>query len=294
MTTGTGDVEPSQVMLVTGMSGAGKSSALKMLEDLGWEVVDNVPQSMLGMLITLEESDESRPPLAIGINSRTRGFDPAELIEHLDRFRDRIGHAATLCFFDADGEVLQRRFTETRRRHPLADDRSVMDGIRHERQLLSRLRDRASQLIDTSDVSLPELRELLKTRFSPSRPPGLQVFVTSFSFKRGLPREADLVFDVRFLRNPYYEADLREMSGADLPVQDFIQTDPAWPEFRERIEGLLGFLTPRYGREGKSYLTVAFGCTGGRHRSVFSAELFGERLRAEGHHVTVRHRDLRQ
>ena len=284
-----------QVMLVTGMSGAGKSSALKILEDLGWEVVDNLPQSMLDVLLHLEHPDQGtgEPPLAVGIDTRTRGFDPFQLIEHFERLRAAIGRAATLCFFDSDADVLQRRFTETRRRHPLAADRTVMDGIRHERQMLTELRDRASHLLDTSDLSLPELRQMLETRFSPDRPSGLQVFVTSFSFKRGLPRDADLVFDVRFLRNPYYDLNLREMTGIDPVIQEYIAQDPAWAEFRDRIGSLLSFLTPRYGREGKSYLTIAFGRTGGRHRSVFSAELFGESLRGEGHHVTVRHRDLR-
>ncbi len=287
---------PRRVLLVTGMSGAGKSTGLKMLEDLGWEVVDNLPQSMLEGLLNLGDAnpDIEQLPLAVGIDTRTRGFNPDTLADHVDQLRVRLGTSSGLCFFDADADVLQRRFTETRRRHPLAADRTVMDGIRHERQLLADLRDQADQIIDTSDLSLPELRDQLRTRFSPVRSAGLQVHVTSFSFKRGLPRDADLVFDVRFLKNPYYDPELRHQTGLDEPVRAHIRTDPGWAAFRERIEDLLAFLTPRYGHEGKSYLTIAFGCTGGRHRSVYSAELFGTCLRNAGHHVTVRHRDLQR
>lgn len=281
-----------RILLLTGMSGAGKSSALKMLEDMGWEVVDNLPLTLLDALVELEPDAVETLPLAVGIDTRTRGFNGDLVARHLARLQGVSGIQARLCFLDASSDVLQKRFTETRRRHPLSSDRTMVDGVRHERELLSRLRDNADYVIDTSDASLPDLREMLGTRFSLEGPAPLQVFVTSFSFRRGLPRDADLITDVRFLRNPHYDDDLRDKTGQDQAVQDHIRADADWPEFEKRCCSLLEFLTPRYGKEGKSYLTIAFGCTGGRHRSVFSAELFGQRLRELGHHVTVRHRDL--
>lgn len=288
--------DAGRVLLVSGMSGAGKSTTLKSLEDMGWEVVDNLPLNLLDRL--LENHGDARggpanaPPLAVGIDSRTRGFDPAYLIGLLESPEVESRRNVSLCFLDADPDVLQRRFTETRRRHPLAVDRTVMDGIRNERQLLTGLKWRADEIIDTSDLTLPELRRILAARFSPERPAGLQVFVTSFSFKQGLPRDADLVFDVRFLRNPYYAPALKDRTGMEADVQAHIRGDDAWEPFVARTGELLELLLPRYGSEGKSYLTIAFGCTGGRHRSVYAAQLFGERLRGLADHVTVRHRDL--
>jgi UPF0042 nucleotide-binding protein len=281
-----------RILLVTGLSGAGKSSALKMLEDMGWEVVDNLPLLMLDALVALDPEETNASPLAIGIDTRTRGFDSDLVSRRLDGLRQQPNQDTRLCFLDAASDVLQQRFTETRRRHPLATDRTMMDGVRHERELLSRLRDRADYVIDTSNVALPALREMLRARFALEGPAALQVSLTSFSFRRGLPRDADLILDVRFLRNPYYDVDLKELTGQDEVIHEYIRSDPDWSEFEQRSGGLLDFLTPRYGREGKAYLTIAFGCTGGRHRSVFCAELFGTRLRTQGHHVTVRHRDL--
>lgn len=292
---GEGNKDAGRVLLVTGMSGAGKSSTLKALEDMGWEVVDNLPLNLLDRLLETrggEDEPEAAPPLAVGIDTRTRGFDPDHLIRLIAETDPATRRAISLCFLDADGDVLQRRFTETRRRHPLATDRTVMDGIRNERELLEGLRRLADESIDTSDLTLPELRRILAARFSPERPAGLQVFVTSFSFKLGLPRDADLVFDVRFLRNPHYVPALKERTGLEEDVRAHIRGDEAWEPFVDRTADLLALLLPRYGSEGKSYLTIAFGCTGGRHRSVYAASLFGERLRGLADHVTVRHRDL--
>lgn len=292
---GEGNKDAGRVLLVTGMSGAGKSSTLKALEDMGWEVVDNLPLNLLDRLLETrggEDEPETAPPLAVGIDTRTRGFDPDHLIRLIAETDPATRRAISLCFLDADGDVLQRRFTETRRRHPLATDRTVMDGIRNERELLEGLRRLADESIDTSDLTLPELRRILAARFSPERPAGLQVFVTSFSFKLGLPRDADLVFDVRFLRNPHYVPALKERTGLEEDVRAHIRGDEAWEPFVDRTADLLALLLPRYGSEGKSYLTIAFGCTGGRHRSVYAASLFGERLRGLADHVTVRHRDL--
>ena len=286
--------QATRILVVTGMSGAGKSSCLRVLEDMGWDVVDNLPLSMLDTLLEQgsEPGDKQDHPIAVGIDTRTRGFDAELLTSHFSGLKQRHGTAASLCFLTAEPDTLQRRFTETRRRHPLAADRTVADGIRLEQQMLGELRGLASHVIDTTDMPLPDLRQVIEERFRPDRKPGLQTFVTSFSYKRGLPRDADLVLDVRFLRNPYYHPDLRHQAGTDEDVQAHIRQDPDWEGFRSRAFDLLRFLTPRYGREGKSYLTIAIGCTGGRHRSVYVAELIGAELAANGHHVTVRHRDL--
>ncbi|WP_206420049.1 RNase adapter RapZ [Minwuia thermotolerans] len=285
--------DSGRVLLVSGMSGAGKSSALKILEDMGWEVVDNLPLNLLERLLEAENvSADETPPLAVGIDTRTRGFDAGHLVDMLKTLRTGSRRSVELCFLDADPDVLQRRFTETRRRHPLAADRTVMDGIRMERRMLEVLRERTDEMIDTSEFALPDLRRVLGARYSPERPAGLQVFVTSFSYRHGLPRDADLVFDVRFLRNPHYVPALKPGTGLDEDVRAHIRADEAWEPFVEKTTDMLALLLPRYGSEGKSYLTIAFGCTGGRHRSVYAASLFGQRLRGLADHVTVRHRDL--
>ncbi len=281
----------SGVVLVTGMSGAGRTSALKALEDIGYEAIDNLPLSLLGSLV--RPGDADHPAVAIGIDIRTRDFGVQEVLDHVDSLMARADLDVRLLFLDCDDEVLRRRFTETRRRHPLAADRPVTDGIRHERRMLHRLKDRADTVIDTSDLTLGALRARLRDRFGGDLRPGvLQAFVTSFAFRFGLPRDADLVFDVRFLANPYYEESLRDLSGRDPEVAAFIAADPDFAPFFEGLTGWLLPLLPRFEREGKSYLTLAVGCTGGCHRSVYVAERLAERLRAAGHPVTVRHRDV--
>jgi UPF0042 nucleotide-binding protein len=196
-----------------------------------------------------------------------------------------------VIFLDCDNEVLARRFTETRRRHPLGEDRPVMDGIMRERQLLAPIRDRADLLIDTSNLTAGELRALVGGHFRLFNAPNLAVSVLSFSYRQGLPREADLVFDVRFLANPHYVEELRPLTGRDPGVGAYVAADPACEPFLASLSQMLETLLPLYQREGKSYLTVAIGCTGGRHRSVFSAEELTRRLTAAGHEVQVRHRD---
>lgn len=289
-----GPDRPRRLLLVTGMSGAGKSSGLKVLEDMGWEVVDNLPTFLLPALLHHNADPATGSPrdLAVGVDSRTRDFSVQRLLEELAAVRLRGDHEVRLCFFDCRGDVLQRRFTETRRRHPIAADRTVNDGIRIERDMLSLLRDRADDLIDTSDLPLPALREHLRDLYANEDSTFLQVNVVSFSYRRGLPPEADLVFDVRFLRNPYYDPALKDRPGTDPQVQAHIAADPGWEDFLNHVNGMLDFLLPRYRNEGKAYLTIAFGCTGGRHRSVFSAGTVADRLRSRDGHVTVRHRDL--
>jgi RNase adaptor protein for sRNA GlmZ degradation len=276
------------ILLITGLSGAGRTSSLKMLEDLGYEAVDNLPLSLLPGLAT-----QTRVwPIAVGIDVRTRGFAVANVLAELDNLVSGRGIESRLVFVDCDDEALARRYTETRRRHPLAGDRPVMDGIRLERQLVSPLRERADLVIDTSALLPADLKRLLAGHFALDERPGLKLFVTSFSFRRGLPREADLVFDVRFLDNPHYVPALRELTGLDDAVGAVIAADPGYAGFFTSLTALLTPLLPRYDREGKSYLTIAIGCTGGRHRSVYVAEELGRWLAAQGQRVAVAHRDL--
>lgn len=289
-----------ELLLVTGLSGAGKSSALKMLEDMGWEVVDNLPLFLLSALLEHPDGDTDtvggvpgkRRFLAVGIDSRTRDFDPDALDTKLTELRQAGAINVRFCYFTCDPDVLQNRFTETRRRHPMAVDRAVADGIRVEQEMFANLRDRVDRVIDTTALSLPDLREHLRRLFNVSDEQRVQIQVVSFSFRRGLPRAADLVFDVRFLDNPYYVPHLRSGTGLDAAVQAHIVTDPGWTPFIEKLEDMLSFLLPRYVNEGKSYLTIAIGCTGGRHRSVFTTEEIARRLRGDDTRVTVRHRDL--
>ena len=282
---------PTRVILVTGMSGAGKSSALKALEDFGYEAVDNIPISLIPNLVSGARGPQH--PLAIGVDIRTRDFGVAQFLGELD---DLISHPeldVRVLFLDCQDGKLQQRYSETRRRHPLAADRPVMDGIRRERALVSPLQERADVVLDTTDLTLGALGNALKGHFGLDAAPGLSVFVTSFSYRHGVPREADLVFDVRFLKNPYYEPELSGLNGLDRAVGQFIETDPDFEAFFRSLVGLLKPLLPRFAQEGKSYLTIAIGCTGGKHRSVFIAERLAQALRAESAHVGVVHRDIK-
>jgi len=280
------------VVIVTGMSGAGRSTALKALEDLGYEAVDNLPISLLSSLLT--PGTGGGRPLAIGVDARTRDFGAAPFLEELDGLIRMEAFRVRLLFLDCDSEVLQRRFSETRRRHPVSPDRRITDGIAHERTLLVPLRDRADEVIDTTDMAIGELKRLLDSNYALERAPGLAVFVTSFAYRHGLPHEADLVFDVRFLQNPHYVDELRPLSGLDKPIGDFIEQDPDLEGFFRHLTELLEPLLPRFDAEGKSYLTIAVGCTGGKHRSVYTAERLGAWLAEKGERVSVNHRDLKQ
>lgn len=279
-----------RLVLVTGMSGAGRSSALKILEDLGYEAVDNMPLTLLGLLAGNPAGQ--RRDLAVGVDVRTRDFAVVSLLEGMDRLMSDGSFDVQLMFMDSSDDVLGRRFTETRRRHPLAADRPVVDGIAQERRMLAGLRERADIMVDTSDLALPGLRRLLEGHFRIPGTTGLVVFVTSFSYRHGVPREADLVFDVRFLANPHYEDDLRALTGLDAPCANFITRDPAFGEFFDALTRLLDVVLSGVAREGKSYLTIAIGCTGGRHRSVCVADRLTGWLRAREHTVDVIHRDM--
>lgn len=281
-----------RLVIVTGMSGAGRTSCLKFLEDQGFEAIDNLPIPLIERFVRLDEGLER--DLAIGLDSRTRAFDPhrlQELVASLAVANPVV--AVSLVFFDCDDEALQQRFTETRRRHPLATDRPVQDGIAAERALLAPLKVAADLVIDTTQLALPDLKRLLVGHFGTAGSGrGLTVSCVSFAYRRGLPREADLVFDVRFLQNPHYVADLKPLTGLDPAVQAHVRGDPGYPGFEAGLLALLLPLLPRYQAEGKSYLTIAIGCTGGQHRSVFVAEWLTQALRATGYEVSTTHREL--
>ncbi len=284
--------DPKRLLLVTGLSGAGKSTALRTLEDLGWEVVDNLPLSLLDHLLATPPSIGARErPLAIGLDSRTRGFDATRVVSQVHALEHDHLYPVETLFLDCSGVELVRRYSETRRRHPLAMDRPATDGIALERELMDPLKRLADHLIDTTDTDSNALRQLIRLRFGDGAGvPTLSVL--SFGFARGLPRNADLVFDMRFLRNPHWVDSLRPLTGLDTPVRDYVQGDPSYEAAVAQIEALILTLLPRYQAEGKAYVTVAFGCTGGRHRSVHVAERVAERLRDAGFSPTVEHRDL--
>ncbi len=287
----------TRILIVTGMSGAGKSSALKALEDLGYEAVDNMPFGLLAALLAtpddMQEHGTDRP-LAVGVDARTRGFDAETVITQLKALRDRRDVEVTMLFLDSAGEALAKRYSETRRRHPLALDRPVADGIAREREILAPLRRWADFVFDTSEYTPHDLKRHLAETFKLARQDQLTITVMSFGFARGMPRDADLVFDMRFVSNPHWVEALRPMTGLDVPVGNYIEADPTFASAYRRMEELILMLLPSYLKEGKSYLTVAFGCTGGKHRSVYSAEKLGAALKAAGYPAVVAHRDLRR
>jgi UPF0042 nucleotide-binding protein len=276
-----------RLLLVTGMSGAGKSTVLDALEDMGWDIVDNLPADLLSEFA--HGRDQCRTvPVAIGMDVRSRGFDPAKLP---DLIASVEGVRPEILFLDCSSAALMVRFDKTRRRHPLAPDRPPEDGIARERSVLLPIRRSADTIIDTTDLSPVELGEELRKRFRTERDPVLTI--VSFGFGHGISRTADLVFDIRFLANPYWVDDLRDLTGLDPAVRDYVSADAAWAGAMDSIEALLTDWIPRYWAAGKSYLTIAFGCTGGRHRSVTAAVEMAERLRNAGFAPNVRHRDLR-
>ena len=285
-----------RVLLVTGMSGAGKTSALKALEDLGYEAVDNMPLSLVKNLVASGQQSFAAAgllrPIAIGIDIRTRDFGVEAFSQQVNSLITRSGIDAKVLFLDCDNDELRRRYATTRHRHPLAQDRPVSDGIEHERRLVGAIRDHADVAIDTSGLGPGDLKRILQGHFRVSDEQNLGVFVTSFSYRQGLPREADLVFDVRFLANPHYDPALKTLTGRDKPVAAFIGNDEGFDGFFERLTAFLQPLLPRYAAEGKSYLTIAVGCTGGQHRSVFVAEKLKAWLDEKGQRVHLHHRDL--
>lgn len=278
----------ADILLVTGMSGAGKSTVLKTLEDSGWDIVDNLPLRLLGNLIAASPADADRQ-LAIGIGTRTRGFDAEAIVRSI---RDRPDLGVSVLFLDSSQAELERRYNETRRRHPLATDRTAADGIEREREVLEPLRGFANRLLDTTNFSRNALAEWVRETFAAPGSADPVLSVLSFGFARGVPRNADIVLDMRFLRNPHWDPVLRPGTGLDADVAAYVRADPAYDAAIASFETMLSILLPRYKAEGKSYVTIAFGCTGGRHRSVHVAERMGAWLREQGFSPTIEHRDL--
>ena len=277
-----------RLLLVTGMSGAGKSTVLDALEDMGWDCVDNLPTALLDPFVNGDKSGRAPVPVAIGMDVRSRGFDPAALPVQIRRI---AGVKPEILYLDCAGSELIRRYDETRRRHPLAADRPAEDGISRERAYTAPLRSLADAIIDTTDLTPAELRDELLRRYGGDADQPV-ITISSFGFARGISRTADLVFDMRFLANPHWIDELRPLTGEDPRVAAHVAADPMYDATMEQIETLLNALIPSYWAAGKTYLAVAFGCTGGRHRSVAAAVEMARRLQARGFPANIRHRDL--
>jgi UPF0042 nucleotide-binding protein len=287
--------ERQHVVLVSGLSGAGRSSILRALEDVGFEAIDNPPTEAIEDLVA-DGPPEPQRRVAVGVDVRSRGFNVRALLDVMARLKATPGLRAELIFAWADESVLLRRFTETRRRHPLSPRGRVADGIAAEQRQTAQLRAGADLVLDTTDLSLVALRQWIDRRFGPDAKDdpqgGLAVAVTSFAFPAGLPREADMVFDARFLHNPHYDPGLRPRTGRDPEVAAYVATDPDFERFFRKMAELVQLVLPRFVQEGKKYATIAIGCTGGRHRSVAIAEKLGSLLAQTGWRVTVTHREL--
>ena len=290
------------VVLVSGLSGAGKSSILRALEDLGFEAIDNPPLDLVETLAKRED-DRAERPLAVGVDARTSGFDAGAVLASLERLRANPALEPTLLFARADETVLLRRFTETRRRHPLALDGSVADGVAEEVRMTAALATAAELVLDTTELTPAALRTVIEQRFGGEArlSTGLTISLVSFAYPEGLPREADLVLDARFLRNPHYDLKLRPMTGLEPAVANYVEQDPDFGRFLDCIVALLTLLLPRIIAEGKKYATVAVGCTGGRHRSVHVGEKLASALAVSqgacgtccgGLALSVTHREL--
>lgn len=280
----TNDTE-NQLLLITGPAGAGRSTAIKNLEDLGYEAIDNLPMHLLPRLMSGSPLER---PLAIGIDTRTRGFDAAGLLQ----FIDESAANPVLVYLDCVEETLLRRFTETRRRHPVAPDEAPIIGIRREIELLHGLRDHADILIDTSDLSPHDLKAEMGHMFASETSNSLAVSVQSFSYKRGTPRGVDMVIDCRFLQNPHWQEHLRALNGTNSAVAEYVKADPLFEAFFTQLTEMCQLLLPAYRKEGKAYFSIGLGCSGGKHRSVCVAESLANLLAKDGWQVSIRHREL--
>lgn len=281
-----------KLVVITGLSGAGKSHALKCFEDVGYFCIDNLPPALLPTFVELchQQGGEIKN-VALGIDIRERVFF-ADLIGILQRLKD-LGHSVELLFLEARDAVLVRRFSESRRPHPLLPELPVLEGVRFEKERLAEIRAHADRIIDTSNLSVHELRDLLSRHFSKDQSSRrLTISLITFGYKFGVPYDIDLLFDVRFLRNPYFVPGLKPLTGEDPRVRNYVLDDPDAKGFIDRLEQLFTFLIPLFERERRSYLNVGIGCTGGRHRSVVVAKRLQESFSAAGYHVTLSHRDL--
>ncbi|MCU1461488.1 MAG: hypothetical protein JWO37_1563 [Acidimicrobiales bacterium] len=279
----------SEFLIISGLSGAGRSQAANTFEDLGWFVIDNLPPALIAKVAELVQnpgSETERVALAMGTGAYLDDLTPA-----LDHLRS-TGAKVKVLFLEASDEALLRRYENTRRRHPLADSERVADAIARERAALDEVKAAADVVVDTSDLNVHQLRDRLLELFTAEDESGLQTSVVSFGYKHGLPLDVDLVFDCRFLPNPHWVDDLRPLTGRDAPVREYVLGQAETGEFLRRLDDLLGFLLPNFVKEGKSYLSIAVGCTGGRHRSVVLADEIARLLSARGFRPTVLHRDV--
>ena len=287
--TAAADSAATRLVLVTGPSGAGRSTAIDVLEDLGYEAIDNLPLSLVPRLLDGPPRDA---PLALGLDVRNRDFSASAVIELIDRLTRNPHYMAEVLYLDCDSSTLVRRFSETRRRHPIAGEGAPLDGILAEKDLLGPIRARADVLVNTSDMSPHDLKAELARFFETQPGSRLTVSVQSFSYKRGVPRGIDMMFDCRFLENPHWDPQLRALDGRDEAVQRFVAADPRFDEFRQKVLDLVLFVLPAHLAEGKTHLAVGFGCTGGQHRSVTLAENMSKALAEHGWQVSKRHREL--
>jgi UPF0042 nucleotide-binding protein len=278
-----------QLVLITGPSGAGRSTAIHALEDLGFEAIDNLPLSLVPRLI---DGPTLGRPIALGLDVRNRDFNAAALIELIDTLTRDPRVSLELIYLDCDPSELIRRYSQTRRRHPLAPTETPSEGIGREIDLLAPIRVRADHLIDTTEMSPHDLKAEFGQWFDRGTASMMAVSVQSFSYKRGLPRGLDMIFDCRFLSNPYWQVDLRELDGRDPAVSAYVETDPRFAEFFSRLRDLILMVLPAHLEEGKAHLSIGFGCTGGQHRSVAVAEKLGKVLAEAGWPVSKRHREL--
>ena len=280
---------PARLILVTGPSGAGRSTSIKVLEDLGYEVIDNLPLRFWRRLLA---GPPESPLLALGIDARNRDFSVHALTAQLDELNARPELDVSMLYLDCQADVLLRRYSETRRRHPMAPVESPEVGVQRELDLLTPIRDQADTLIDTSELNVHQLREAVERWFAPEGARQLAVSVHSFSYKRGLPHGVDMVFDCRFLTNPYWQPELRPLDGRDPKVAEHVASDTRFVAFYQRVLDMIQMLLPAYNDEGKSHFSIAFGCTGGQHRSVALAEALAAALVDGGQQVSIRHREL--
>ncbi len=282
-----------EIVVITGLSGSGKTLALRAFEDMGYYCVDNLPVTLIPVFADLcarSRQDITRAALVIDVRE---GMFLQKFPAIYRRLRRQQGLRVRLIFFESDDATLIRRFSETRRPHPLAGADGLESGIRHEREALGPLREVADMMIDSSRFNVHQLRRFIQEHFTPlGKGQTLSIAVVSFGYKRGLPSEADLVFDSRFLPNPFFVEGLRGKTGLDPEVVDYLDSIDEFGDFKSRLLDLLGFLIPRFIQDGKSYLTIAIGCTGGRHRSVALAEAIGAALKERGYAVNASHRDV--
>jgi UPF0042 nucleotide-binding protein len=278
------------LVIVTGPSGAGRTTALDSLEDLGFEAIDNIPLSLLPLLLS---GNQINHPLALGIDARNRDFSNQNLLEMLRTINSDLKFKCNLLYLHCSDEILLRRYSETRRRHPMAPKQGAVIGIQREKKLLESLSINADNFIDTTNMSPHDLKFQIRKIFEQdfTKKP-LSISVHSFSYKRGIPTSADMVIDCRFLKNPYWNNDLKELTGEQRLIQEYIKTDEKFELFMNKIIDLIDFLIPAYESEGKSYFILSFGCTGGRHRSVFITELVAETLAKKNIQVSKRHLEL--